>query len=145
VDDPRVKHFEKIGVQQQLFTRQQLATANRGARQAGLAVGDMMVQQGVLTREQLRGLERAVIYRMGRDQDKGIAKIIIDSHYCAADAVEEALRQQKEFYGKTGELLRLGVLLVKARDLSESQRVAAHKIHGIEQGSGISHLSSDMF
>ena len=130
--DHRAKHFEKIGLQQRLFTRQEIIGARRNVGPTGDA-GQELVRQGVLTQQQLRGLERAVAYRIGRDEDKEIAKVIIDSSYCSAEAVEDALRKQKEFYGKTGELMRLGVLLVRNRELSESQRVAAHKIYGIEQ------------
>ena len=126
------KHFEKIGLQQKLFSRQQLIAARRSVGPTGDA-GEELVRQGVLNEQQLRGLMRAVAYRIGRDEDKEIAKVIIDSSYCSAEAVEEALRKQKDFYGKTGELLRLGVLLVRSRSLSESQRIAAHKIYGIEQ------------
>ncbi|MGE0712973.1 MAG: hypothetical protein AB7N76_24390 [Planctomycetota bacterium] len=133
MDEAKTKHFEKIGIQQRLFTRAQLGAALQAARQQGRGVGEVLLAQRILTAEQLKGLERAVSYRLGRDEDKEIAKIIIDSNYCQAESVEEAMRKQKEFYAKTGELMRLGVLLVQARDLSESQRIAAHKIHLIEQ------------
>ena len=97
-----------------------------------MPVVDVLVEQGTLTRDQSRGLERAVIYRIGRDADKDVAKIIIDSKYCAPGAVDEALKKQKEFYAKTGELMRLGALLVQGNTLTESQRIAAHRIHDIE-------------
>lgn len=131
--EERASQFEQIGLQQKLFNRQQLMQARSQAQQRGLPPGDVLVEQGVITREQLLGLERAITYRLGRDEDKAIAKIIVDSNYAEAVSVETALRQQKDFYGKTGELMRLGVLLVESRELTESQRVAAHKIHGIER------------
>lgn len=133
VDNVRYQQFEQIGLQQRLFSRQQLGQARQIAAQRGRDPGEVLIQQGVLTREQLKGLERAITYRLGRDQDKEIAKIIIDSNYCDPARVEAALRKQKEFYGKTGELMRLGVLLVEGRDITESQRVAAYKIHDIER------------
>jgi hypothetical protein len=95
-------------------------------------LSDVLIEQGTLNSEQARGLERAVTYRIGRDQDKNVAKIIIDSKYCDPAAVEVALKKQKEFYAKTGELMRLGTLLVQTFALTESQRIAAHKIHEIE-------------
>jgi ASC-1-like (ASCH) protein len=131
--DERANHFEKIGVQQRLFTRHQFLQAKRAARERGVAPGEILLSQGSLNREQLRGLDRAVTYRIGRDEDKAIAKIIIDSNYCEAPSVEGALKRQKEFYSRTGELMRLGVLLVEGRTLSESQRIAAYKIHEIER------------
>lgn len=130
--DVRAKHFEKIGLQQKLFSRQQVIAARRAVGQTG-DVGQELVRQGILGQQQLKGLERAVAYRIGRDEDKEIAKVIIDSSYCSAEAVEDALRKQKDFYAKTGELMRLGVLLVRSRELSESQAIAARKIYGIEQ------------
>lgn len=131
--EERANHFEKIGVQQRLFNRHQFLQAKRESRDRGISPGELLLEQGLLNREQLRGLDRAVTYRIGRDEDKAIAKIIIDSNYCEAPMVEGALKRQKDFYSKTGELMRLGVLLVEGRTLSESQRIAAYKIHEIER------------
>lgn len=131
--DERAEHFEKIGLQQRLFNRHQFLQANKTARERGVSPGLILHEQGLIDREQLRGLERAVTYRIGRDEDKAIAKIIIESNYCPGPQVEAALERQKEFYARTGELMRLGVLLVEGRTLSESQRIAAYKIHEIER------------
>ena len=131
--DPRTKLFEQIGLQQKLFSRPDLQSALQLSKQRGQKVGDVLVEQGTLTREQLRGLDRAVTYRVGRDEDKEIAKIIVDSSYCDPASVEAALKRQKDFYSKTGELVRLGTLLVEGQELTESQKIAAHKIHRIEQ------------
>jgi hypothetical protein len=135
-EDQRKRLFESIGVQQKLFDRSNYAEAVRDAAQQGKTPGELLVERGTLSREQLRGLERAVTYRIGRDEDKEIAKIIVDSQYCKPRAVDEALRHQKKFYGQTGELIRIGAFLVKNRSLSESQRVAAYKIRGFEKRSG---------
>lgn len=119
-------------MQQRLFSGEQVKSAQHVARQRGSVLSEVLVEQGVLTLEQSRGLERAVTYRIGRDQDKNVAKIIIDSKYCQPEAVEAALKKQKDFYAKTGELMRLGTLLTQSSALTESQRIAAHKIHEIE-------------
>lgn len=129
----RAQIFEQIGLQQRLFDREQLAQAKRRSRADGRTLGDQLVNDSVLGREQLRGLERAVTYRLGRDEDKEIAKIIVQSHYCPDGAVEAALKRQKEFYAQSGELIRLGALLVETANITESQRIAAHKIFSIEQ------------
>lgn len=131
--EERAEHFEKIGIQQRLFSRHQFLQASKVARERRISPGEVLHEEGLIDREQLRGLERAVTYRIGRDEDKAIAKIIIDSNYCEAPRVESALQRQKEFYSRSGELMRLGVLLVEARSLSESQRIAAYKIHEIER------------
>ena len=131
----RTRHFGTIGVQQRLFTKAQLADATRTSNQRRTTPGQVLVEQGVVTPDQLRALERAITYRIGREEDKQIAKIIVDSNYCEAPRVEAALRKQKEFYSRSGELMRLGVLLVDDQNLTESQRVAAYKIHSIERQS----------
>jgi hypothetical protein len=131
-DAKRETLLEQIGLQQRLFTGEEVERARHVARQQGLRLSDLLVEQGTLTAEQARGLERAVTYRIGRDQDKNVAKIIVDSKYCDPNAVEAALKKQKEFYAKTGELMRLGTLLVQSFALTESQKIAAHKIHEIE-------------
>ncbi len=130
----RAEQFEAIGLQQRLFTREQLAAARATGRDPGAA----LVEEGVLTAAQRQGLERAVTYRLGREEDKAIAKIILDSHYCEPAQVDQALARQKDLYQRTGELIRLSVLLVEGRVLSESQGLAAHKIHRIERGSSSS-------
>lgn len=121
----------QIGVQQRLFTREQADEARRASPGASLA--DALIGRGVLSREQARGLERAVVYRLGRDEDKRIAQIIVDSGYCPENRVQEALRRQKDIYGKSGELLRLGTLLMDDGSLTDSQHIAAFKIFQIER------------
>ena len=132
----RAKAFEQIGIQQQLFDREQVQRAWRIADDEGLELRECLLREGALDRSQLRGLERAVTYRLGRDDDKEIAELLIESHYCEAPAVETALTRQKELYTQSGELVRLGVLLVRSRAITETQRIASDKIHGIVRVSG---------
>ncbi len=132
MDPKRELLLEQIGMQQRLFSGEEVQQAKHIAHQRGSLLSDALVEQGTLTLEQSRGLERAVTYRIGRDQDKNVAKIIIDSKYCLPDAVEAALKKQKDFYAKTGELMRLGTLLIQSSALTESQKIAAHKIYEIE-------------
>ncbi len=129
----RAAQFEAIGLQQRLFTKDQLARAAADARRSGDDLGALLVAQGVLSAAQRQGLERAVTYRLGRDEDKAIAKIIVESNYCDAAAVDRAMSRQKELYQRTGELIRLSALLLETRDLTESQRTAAHKILTFER------------
>lgn len=121
----------QIGVQQRLFSREQAEEVRRASPSAPLA--DALVSRGVLTREQARGLERAVVYRLGRDEDKRVAQIIVDSGYCPESRVQEALRRQKDIYSKSGELIRLGTLLMDDGSLTDSQHIAAVKIFRIER------------
>ena len=127
----REQLFVQIGLQQRLFSQAQLDDARRAL--PGRPLGDALLERGALSREAHRGLDRAVTYRIGRDEDKRIAQIIVDSGYCSEARVEEALRRQKDFYGKTGELLRIGALLVEDGAMTDSQAVAASKIYRIER------------
>ncbi len=126
--------FVQIGLQQKLFSQGQLDDARRSAA-PGRSLGEALLDRGALSREAYRGLDRAVTYRLGRDEDKRIAQIIVDSGYCSEARVEEALRRQKDFYGKTGELLRIGSLLVEEGAMTDSQAMAAGKIYRIERTS----------
>jgi hypothetical protein len=131
--DPQAREqvFVQIGVQQRLFTQQQVDDARR----AGGSLAETLVAKGALSREQARGIERAVTYRLGRDEDKRIAQIIVDSGYCQEPRVQEALKRQKEVYAKSGDLLRLVSLLTEGGSITESQHIAALKIFQIERGS----------
>jgi hypothetical protein len=126
--------YRQIGLQQKLFSVAQLEAAGRQAAGSGGSVGEGLVANGALSQDQHRGLERAVTYRLGRDEDKRIAKIIVESGYAQEHSVEAALKRQKEFYGQTGELIRLGTVLVEQGEISDSQGVAARKIYDIEKG-----------
>lgn len=125
--------FIQIGVQQRLFTQQQVDETRRAA--AGAPLGEALVARGVISREQHRGLERAVTYRLGRDEDKRIAQIIVDSGYCQETRVQDALKRQKDVYAKSGELMRIGSLLLEDGTLTDSQHIAASKIFLIERAS----------
>jgi hypothetical protein len=131
--DVREEHYVQIGLQQRLFTQAEVDGFKRSA--PGRSVGDLLVERGVLSKEQHKGLDRAVTYRLGRDEDKRVAQIIVDSGYCSEERVEAAMKRQKDFYGKTGELMRLGALLIEGGDLTDSQHLAASKIYRIEKGS----------
>jgi len=130
----REKIYLQIGLQQALFTKADVDQARPAARQSRRPLGEVLVEIGALDQEQHRGLERAVTYRLGRDEDKRIAQIMVDSGYTEQAAVEQALKRQKDFYGKTGELIRIGTLLIEGGELSDSQHTAACKIYQIERG-----------
>lgn len=125
--------YVQIGLQQKLFKKEQVAEAER----AGKPVHEHLLARGVITPDQHKGLERAVAYRLGRDEDKKVAQLVVEHGYCSQAAVEKALKQQKDFYGKTGELMRLGTLLVEMGSLSDSQHLAAIKLFrlgGVKKG-----------
>jgi len=64
-------------------------------------------ERGWAPPEKLRGLERAVAYRIEREEDKSLAKMILDYGYASEAAVEEAMKKQKDRYSKSGEITRL--------------------------------------
>ena len=127
--------LKRIGISKKLFSRAQWTEAARVGQESGASPGEALVDQGVLSVDQLRGLERAVLYRMGRDEDKELAKIILDSGYAPREAVEAALERQKEVYSATGKLARLGDVLLEGRVLADPQIRAAKKILEIAKSS----------
>jgi hypothetical protein len=133
---PRDQIMKRIGVAQKIFSKTQWAdAASLKAKLGGGSVGDALVKLGAITPEQLRALFRAVDYRIGRNEDKELAKIILDSGYAEQPAVKGALNQQKELYGSTGKLVRIAELLVQGSHLSETQHIAARKILDIAKAS----------
>jgi hypothetical protein len=131
----RDKLFKSIGLSQKLFSRSQYDAAKRRLqeRSGEGGIGEELVGMGAITPDQARGLARAIDYRLGRDDDKQIARVIVDSGYADQRAVDSALKKQKDHYAKTGQLQRLAAILVEAGLITETQRKAAIKIHGIEK------------
>ena len=121
--------MKKIGLAQKLFSKSHWAEAvGLRGKMGGGSVGDALVKMGVISPDQLRALFRAVDYRLGRNEDKELARVILDSGYADEKAVEAALTQQKDLYASSGKLVRICELLVQKSMLSESQHIAAKKI-----------------
>lgn len=120
----RAKAYAEIGIQQRLFKD----THVREAEKARQPLPEYLLAHRLLTPDQHTGLERAVSYRLGRDEDKKVAHLVVEHGYCSEAAVAKALKQQKEFYAKTGQLIRLGNLLVETGSLTDSQHLAAMKL-----------------
>jgi len=140
----REEIMRKIGVAQKLFSKSQWKEAVEVRKgMGGGSVGDALVKMGVLNGDQLRALFRAVDYRIGRNEDKDLARVILDSGYADERAVKAALEQQKEVYGSSGKLVRLFELLKQQQLLSESQQIAARKILDIGRASKRSATDSE--
>lgn len=127
--DEHAKAYVQIGLQQQLFGKEDVKAAAR----AGQALHESLLARGVITPDQHVGLERAVAYRLGRDEDKRLAQLLLEHGYTAQAAVEAALEQQKALYSQTGELSRLADLLVRSGSLTHSQQTAATKLLRLAQ------------
>lgn len=122
--EERASAYVQIGLQQNLFKKEHVKEAER----AGQPIHELLLARKVLTPDQHKGLERAVVYRLGRDEDRRVAQLLLEHGYTNQAAIEKALEQQKEVYGKTGELMRLLALLVQAGALTPSQQTAAQKL-----------------
>jgi len=129
----RAKLLRKIGTAQKLFSKSKWKEAEQEAEDSGRAIGDVLLEMKLVSKDQLRGLERAVTYRIGRDEDKKLSKVIVDSGYADEATVEAALQEQKDIYAKSGDLARICDLLVTGGTLSESQHLAARKIFDISK------------
>src|SRR5271170_1826878 len=53
-----------------------------------VAIKGALVKMGAISPDQLRSLFRAVDYRVGRNEDKDLARVILDSGYAEEAAVE---------------------------------------------------------
>jgi hypothetical protein len=125
--DEDARLYGEIGRKQKLFTGAQFDSACQAA--SGRHPGEVLLEGGVLSRGQHKGLIRAVAYTRGREEDKRIAQILVDNRYCEGTSVRKALKAQKEIYGKSGQLVRLGALLVDQGTLTASQHTAARKLY----------------
>jgi len=132
----REKLLKTIGLSQKLFSRAQYDAAKRRLREreSDGSVGDELVAIGAISREQLKGLDRAISYRIGREEDKQVGRVIVDSGYADQAAVDRAMQKQKGHYAKTGAHLPVGELLVAEGRITSAQLKAALKIHAIEKG-----------
>jgi hypothetical protein len=125
--------IREIGLSQQVFSDAQVETALNKLRQLK-AQGQIFPLSVVLQRMNLisdtdrLALENAANYRVSRDADKEIARIIRESGYTDVAVVEKALSDQKEHYRATGETMRIGHVLVHQGFLSGAQRIAAEKL-----------------
>jgi hypothetical protein len=124
----------EIGLSQGVFSEAQVETAFNKLRQLE-AQGQQYTLPVVLEGMQLisetdrMALENAAAYRVHRDADKEIARIIRESGYSEINVVDRVLTEQKEHYRATGETLRIGPVLVSRGFLSEAQRIAAEKLY----------------
>src|SRR4051812_663469 len=91
------KILKAIGLAQKLFSRSQYDAAKRRVLNRGGegSIGAELVAVGAISQDQLRGLERAIVYRLGRDEDKEVARVIVDSGYANQAAVDDAMQTQK--------------------------------------------------
>lgn len=125
--------IREIGISQGVFNDQQVDAAMAKLVQLE-AQGQQYALSVVLEKLQLisetdrLALENAATYRVHRDADKEIARIIRESGYADNLTVDRALSDQKEHYRATGETLRVGQLLVNQGQINDAQRLAAEKL-----------------
>lgn len=122
--EQRARVYVEIGLQQRLFQPKHVDEAAREKQ----PLPEYLLARGLISPDQHTGLERAVSYRLGRDEDKRVAQLVVEHGYCSESAVAKALKQQKALYARSGQLVRLGTLLVDAGSLSDSQHLAAMKL-----------------
>ena len=102
----------EIGVQQGLFTREQAASAmaklqELAARGQTFPLSVVLEKLTIITETDRLALENASRYRVHRDDDKEVARIIKESNYAPDHAVDLALSAQKDHYRQSGETIRL--------------------------------------
>lgn len=125
--------IREIGISQGVFNDQQVDTAmaklvQLEAQGQQYALSVVLEKLQLITETDRLALENAATYRVNRDADKEIARIIRESGYTDNAIVDHALSDQKEHYRATGETMRIGQLLVNQGHINEAQRIAAEKL-----------------
>lgn len=131
----------EIGVQQGLFTREQAASAmaklqELAARGQTFPLSVVLEKLTIITETDRLALENASRYRVHRDDDKEVARIIKESNYAPDHAVDLALSAQKDHYRQSGETIRLADFLVRQGAMSEVQKMAALKLFELQKRAG---------
>jgi len=123
----------RIGIEQGMFNqvdlkRAQSRVVERASRGQNTPLSVVLKQLGILNEPQRSGLERAARYRADRDADRRLGSLMVESGYAEQAAVDGAMREQKTHYSQTGEMRRLGDLLIGDRLITPAQRMAAEQL-----------------
>ena len=130
-DPERDAVYAQIGRSQRLFSQPQIELAAK--QHPDLPLGKALVKLGVVDTSQHEGVLRAVDYRLGREEDKRLAQVLVEHRYCDQAAVKRALEQQKTLYHERGECQRLATLLLEGESITDGQHLAARKILQFER------------
>lgn len=114
----------EIGVEAGLLTHAQL----EAARSEG-TFPQSLIRDGVLDRTQIADLRRAAQFRVARNEDKALGKLMAGHGYVPESMIKAALLVQRQTFEEGGRLVRLSELMVRTGTLTRGHVVALHKLH----------------
>ena len=106
--------------------------ANQRARGIEMTAGEALMDLKLLNKTQYLQVQRAIHYKMQRNLDKVLARVIIESDYAPKQEVLEAMADQKEQFNKDGNCRPVGDLLIERGFLTVEQLKAAQKIQALK-------------
>ena len=133
----RDRLFVKAGIDQKVITDGHLKKAheyqaNQRARGVEMGIGEALMDLKLLNKTQYLTIQRAIHYKLQRNADKVLARVIIESDYAPKQEVLEAMAWQKEQFGKDGSARAVGDLLIERGFLTVEQLKAAQKIQALK-------------
>jgi hypothetical protein len=133
----REKLFVKAGIEHKFINEGHIRKAheyqaNQRARGVEMSVGEALMDLKLLNKQQYLTVQRALNYKLQRNGDKVLARVIIESDYAPKQEVLEAMAFQKEQYNKDGNCRPVGDLLIERGFLTVEQLKAAQKIQALK-------------
>jgi hypothetical protein len=133
----REKLFVKAGIEQKVITDGHLKKAheyqaNQRVRGVEMGVGEALMDLKLLNKIQYLSIQRAIHYKLQRNGDKVLARVIIESDYAPKQEVLDAMAYQKDQFGKDGGCRPVGDILIERGFLTVEQLKAAQKIQALK-------------
>jgi len=133
----RERLFVKAAIEHKFLTDAHLKKAHEyqaGQRGRGVEVtiGEALMDLKLLSKTQYLTVQRAINYKLQRNGDKVLARVIIESDYAPKQEVLDAMGNQKDQFNKDGTCRPVGDLLIERGFLTVEQLKAAQKITALK-------------
>ncbi len=133
----REKLFVKVGMENKFISDGHIKKAheymaNHRARGVEMTIGEALMDLKLLNKQQYLTIQRAIHYKIQRNADKVLARVIIESDYAPKQEVLEAMSDQKDQYNKDSTCRPVGDLLIERGMLTVEQLKAAQKIQALK-------------
>ena len=106
--------------------------AQQRSRGVELTAGEALMDLKLLNKTQYVSIQRAIHYKLQRNGDKVLARVIIESDYAPKEEVLSAMSYQKDYFNKEGVCRPVGDVLIERGFLTVEQLKAAQKIQAMK-------------
>lgn len=106
--------------------------AQQRARGVEVTMGEALMDMKLLNKTQYVSIQRAIHYKLQRNGDKVLARVIIESDYAPKQEVLDAMSFQKDHFNKEGVCRPVGDVLIERGFLTVEQLKAAQKIQAMK-------------